>query len=49
MFRFQTTPRRLCLVLILLVLAGLGLPTEPASAAGDSAGRPVSSLVVSGP
>jgi hypothetical protein len=44
MFRFQSTPRRLCLVLILLVLAALGLPTDPASAAPGPGSRPASSV-----
>jgi hypothetical protein len=38
MYRFQSTPRRLCLVLILLVLAALCLPTDPSSAAPGPAG-----------
>ena len=49
MFRFQSTAQRLCLVLILLVLAALCLPTDPASAAPSlPAPGPVVSVVVSG-
>jgi len=45
MFGFQSTAQRLCLVLILLVLAALCLPTDPASADPGPAARPAASVV----
>lgn len=44
MFGFQSTAQRLCLVLILLVLAALCLPTDPASAQPRPAAPVVSAV-----
>lgn len=46
MFRLHSTARRLCLVLLLLVIAALCVPTSQSSAATPDQFRPAAAVTV---